>query len=42
MYKLLIDTCVWLDLAKTTKGEEVLMLLEEFINSGEISLIIPS
>lgn len=42
MYKLLIDTCVWLDLAKTTKGEEVLMLIEEFINSGEISLIIPS
>lgn len=42
MHKLLIDTCVWLDLAKTTKGEEVLMLLEEFINSEKLSLVVPS
>lgn len=31
MVKLLIDTCVWLDIAKTSKGEEILNLLSEFI-----------
>lgn len=41
MVKLLIDTCVWLDIAKTTKGEKVLGLLEEFVKQGKISLIVP-
>ncbi len=41
MVKLLIDTCVWLDIAKTSKGEEVLNLLSEFIERGEVSLIFP-
>lgn len=41
MVKILIDTCVWLDLAKSSKGEKLLTLLEEFINEGEVSLIIP-
>lgn len=41
MVKFLIDTCVWLDLAKTTKGENVLDLLNEFIERNEISLICP-
>lgn len=41
MTKLLIDTCVWLDLAKTSNGEKILNLLEEFIKEDEVSLIIP-
>ena len=41
MTKLLIDTCVWLDIAKTDKGEKLLNLLEKFIEENEISLIIP-
>jgi hypothetical protein len=41
MVKLLVDTCVWLDIAKTVKGEEVLNLLSEFIERGEVGLILP-
>lgn len=41
MTKLLIDTCVWLDMAKTDKGEKIINLLEEFIKENEISLLIP-
>jgi hypothetical protein len=41
MTKLLIDTCVWLDIAKTDKGEKIINLLEEFIKENEISLLIP-
>ncbi len=41
MTKLLIDTCVWLDIAKTVKGERILSLLEGFIQENEVSLIIP-
>lgn len=41
MIKLLIDTCVWLDLAKNSKWEKILSLLEEFVENNELSLIIP-
>lgn len=41
MVKFLIDTCVWLDIAKTTKGEKILDLLYEFIEREEIGLILP-
>ena len=41
MTKMLIDTCVWLDLAKTSKGEKILSLLEEFIRNGEVSIFLP-
>lgn len=41
MVKLMIDTCVWLDIAKTSKGEEVLNLLSEFIKCDEVSLLLP-
>jgi hypothetical protein len=40
MTKLLIDTCVWLDLVKTSKGEE-LDLLMEFIEHGEVGILLP-
>ncbi len=42
MNKMLIDTCVWLDIAKTSKGEDVLNLLTEFINREEVALILPT
>ncbi|UPT68883.1 MAG: PIN domain-containing protein [Sphingobacteriales bacterium JAD_PAG50586_3] len=41
MVKVLIDTCVWLDIAKTSKGEKILDLLQEFIKRNEVSLILP-
>lgn len=41
MVKLLIDTCVWLDIAKTSKGEEILNLLSAFIEQEEVQLILP-
>lgn len=41
MFKLLIDTSVWLDFAKITKGDKVLGLLEEFLDKEEVSLICP-
>jgi len=41
MVKILIDTCVWLDISKTTKGEKILDLLIEFVEREEINLIIP-
>lgn len=40
-FKLLLDTCVWLELAKTTKGEKLLSLLLELIESGLVSVIVP-
>lgn len=41
MFRLLIDTSVWLDIAKNTQGEKVLGLLEEFLEREEVSLICP-
>lgn len=41
MVKLLIDTCVWLDIAKTSKGEEILNLLHKFIEANEVTIILP-
>lgn len=41
MTNLLIDTSVWLEIAKTTKGEKILSLLEEFIEADEVLLIVP-
>ncbi|MCO6175632.1 PIN domain-containing protein [Flavobacterium sp. NRK F10] len=39
--KLIIDTCVWLDIAKTSKGEEILNLLSEFIEREEVKIVLP-
>lgn len=41
MFKLLIDTCVWLDLAKDSQQEPLLSALEELIRSGQVSLALP-
>jgi hypothetical protein len=41
MFKLLIDTCVWLDLAKDPKQAPVLDVLDEMIRLGLATLIVP-
>jgi len=41
MFKMLIDTCVWLDLAKDPKQLPVLGVVEELVKLRKISLIVP-
>lgn len=42
MYRLLIDTCVWLNLAKDYRGEPILYALEQLCDQGEVELIVPN
>lgn len=39
--RLLVDTCVWLDLAKDHRERPVISALETLVESGEIELIVP-
>lgn len=41
MFRMLIDTCVWLDLAKDHQQQALLGALEELIRHGKLSLILP-
>jgi hypothetical protein len=41
MFKILIDTCVWLDLAKDPRQEPLLAAVEEMVRTGIISLVVP-
>lgn len=41
MFRMLIDTCVWLDLAKDPKQVPVLGVVEEMVKLGTLSLIVP-
>jgi hypothetical protein len=41
VFKLLIDTCVWLDLAKDPQQRALLAVLDELARLNEISLILP-
>lgn len=41
MFKLLIDTSVWLDIPKDFSSKVVLDVLEEMIKKGEVALIVP-
>ena len=41
MFKILIDTCVWLDLAKDYQQQAILSALEDLIQQEEIELILP-
>jgi predicted nucleic acid-binding protein len=41
LFKILIDTCVWLDLAKDYQQQPILTALEELIPMGDIELILP-
>jgi PIN domain-containing protein len=42
MLRLLVDTCVWLDVAKDHRQENTLSVLEELIRLGEAALIVPT
>lgn len=41
MFKILVDTCVWLDLAKDYQQQAILAALEELIRQGHVELILP-
>jgi hypothetical protein len=41
VFKILIDTCVWLDLAKDYKQQALLGVLEEMVRQKQVSLILP-
>jgi hypothetical protein len=41
MFRILIDTCVWLDLAKDYKQKALLDALEQLVQLNQISLILP-
>ncbi|MCA9500233.1 MAG: DUF4935 domain-containing protein [Nitrospira sp.] len=41
MFKMLIDTCVWLDLAKDPRQVPILSVVEELYRLGKVSLILP-
>lgn len=40
-FNLLIDACVWLDVAKDYQQQAILAALEEFIRQGDVALILP-
>jgi hypothetical protein len=42
MLRLLVDTCVWLDVAKDHRQEQTLSVLEELIRLGDVSLMVPT
>jgi PIN domain len=41
MLHLLIDTCVWLDLAKDYREQPVISALEDLIAARQIKLVVP-
>lgn len=41
MLHLLIDTCVWLDMAKDYRHQPTLAALEQMIEANEVALILP-
>jgi hypothetical protein len=41
MFKALIDTCVWLDLAQDPKQTPLLLVVEHMVREGNLSLIVP-
>ena len=42
MFRMLIDTCVWLDLAKDPRQTPMLGVVEEMVKLGMVTLIVPS
>ena len=41
MFKILIDTCVWLDLAKDYRRHAALGVIEELVRYGRVDIILP-
>src|SRR5712692_3929900 len=42
VFRLLVDTCVWLDLAKDSKQVALLGVVEELCRQNRISLVVPA
>jgi len=42
MFHLLIDTCVWLDLAENPKQGPLLSVIEQLVRYGEVRLLVPN
>ena len=42
MFNILIDTCVWLDLAKDNRQGPVIGVVEEMVKQKLVTLIVPS
>lgn len=40
-FKILVDTCVWLDLAKDARQRPLLGVLEELVREGQVTLVVP-
>jgi hypothetical protein len=40
-FNILIDTCVWLDVAKDYQQQAILAALEELVRQGDVALILP-
>jgi hypothetical protein len=41
MHKILVDTCVWLDIAKDPEQQTMLTVIEELVKINELTLIVP-
>lgn len=41
MFKILVDTCVWLDLVKDPQQQAILGVLEELVKLNKVTLIVP-
>jgi hypothetical protein len=41
LFNILVDTCIWLDLAKDYQQQAILTALEELIRQKEVALILP-
>lgn len=41
MHKILIDTCVWIDIAQDPKQQGLLSVIEELVRLNELTLIVP-
>src|SRR5712671_4713064 len=41
MFKILVDTCVWLDLAKDVRQQSLLTVIEDLHQLGQLRLLVP-
>jgi hypothetical protein len=41
MLRILVDTCVWLDLVKDYRQKALLTALKHLIEEGEVSIVLP-
>ncbi|MER8581067.1 PIN domain-containing protein [Mesorhizobium sp. M1423] len=41
MLRILVDTCVWLDIAKDYRNQPIIAALEDILNHGDFELIVP-